>query len=143
MDKFFDRLGDILRSLLEGAEESSYRYGEGKDPYMRAAVEELDEYLRTGRSRPRPGFQEPHKAKGFAPGPDERLRKDYANLETPFGAPFAEVNRAHKRLLRKYHPDHFSQDPEKYKLATEITQKLNESFQRIRESVRSRRSPAD
>jgi DnaJ-domain-containing protein 1 len=133
MDRFFDRLGDFLRTLLDGQETTGRTGGAAQDPYMREAYAELDEYLRTGRSRPRPAAgerQEPPRQP--APPPPSELRRDYANLEVPFGAPLAQVRQAHRRLLGKYHPDRFDQDPRKQQLATAITQRLNESYQRIR-----------
>jgi DnaJ-domain-containing protein 1 len=63
--------------------------------------------------------------------PKEELRKDYANLGVAFGAAFAEVRKAYRTQLKTYHPDRFAVDPEKFKTATEITKKINESFQRI------------
>jgi curved DNA-binding protein CbpA len=44
-----------------------------------------------------------------------------------------ELKKSYKKLLRKYHPDKFSNNPNKLKIATEITKKINESFSRIRE----------
>jgi curved DNA-binding protein CbpA len=43
--------------------------------------------------------------------------------------------------LRRYHPDRYGRDPEKQALATQITQRLNDSFRRIRDLAR--RSAAD
>lgn len=71
----------------------------------------------------------------------ESLRQDYANLEVSFGAPFEEVKRSYKKLLRRYHPDRHSSDPEKLKLATEITTKINESYNRIKIFKQSHRRP--
>ncbi len=65
-------------------------------------------------------------------GEMDHLREDYAILEVPFGAPFEQVKRAYKKMLRRYHPDRHSSDPEKLKLATEITTKINESYNRIK-----------
>ena len=65
-------------------------------------------------------------------GEMEHLREDYAILEVPFGAPFEQVKRSYKKMLRRYHPDRHSSDPEKLKLATEITTKINESYNRIK-----------
>jgi DnaJ-domain-containing protein 1 len=132
MDRLFDRLGEFLRSLLNGEPYSGRTSDPAQDPFMREAYAELDEYLRTGRSQARPSAGATRQPWRRAAPPPEELRRDYANLEVAFGASFAEVRQAHRRLLRKYHPDRFGQDPRKQQLATEITQKLNESFQRIR-----------
>lgn len=51
----------------------------------------------------------------------------YANLEIPYGSDIETVNRAWKILLRKYHPDLHSTDPEKVELANKIVQQLNKA----------------
>ena len=137
MDKFFDRLGDLLQSLLGGDAGRSGTY-DLRDPDMREAVAELDAYLEWGAAgsggagsgasqRRSAGRQDPGK-----PGPaDQALRKDYATLDVRFAAPFNDVRKSYKRLLHKYHPDRFSRDEEKQALANEVTQLLNEAFARI------------
>jgi len=133
VDRFFDRLGEFLRALLDRRTGCGATGEESQDPFMREAYAELDEFLRTGRSRPRPTAAGPREhARAPAPSPPAELRRDYANLEVPFGAPFEQVRLTHRRLLRKYHPDRFGLDPGRQRLATQITQKLNESYQRIR-----------
>jgi DnaJ-domain-containing protein 1 len=169
MDGFFDRLGELLRSLVRS--ESSNRTGyDSRDPDMRAALEELDRYLSFGSSAagqargsagrngrqgenggrrdspggqtrrtegPRPHQQETH----LRPPASEQLRQDYANLEVPFAASLEQVQSAYRRLLRHYHPDRFVRDAEKQQLATEITKRLNESFQNIRRHHRENPPP--
>ncbi len=137
MDKFFDRLGDLLQSLLGGDAGRSGTY-DLRDPDMREAVAELDAYLESGVSQRRTagsgasqqrtaGRQDPGK-----PGSvDQALRKDYATLDVSFAAPFNDVRKSYKRLLHKYHPDRFSGDEKKQALANEVTQLLNEAFARI------------
>jgi len=132
MDKFFDRLGDLLRSLLEG-DSSTAGYYDPKDPDMQAAIEELDAYLKEGgiSDEPERGFYRQRKDSQERQARDEALRGDYATLEVAFAAPLSEVRKSYKRLLHKYHPDRFSQEAEKQALATEVTQRLNEAFARI------------
>ena len=126
MDKFFDRLGDLLRSVLDQRGSYENRH----DPDFQEAWNELDEYLKTGTNyRPREKTRD--RTRASYSGMDEHLSQDYANLELSPGAPFGEVKKSYRNLLRKYHPDRFAMDPEKQKLATEITQKINVSFQRI------------
>jgi hypothetical protein len=144
MDKFFDRLGDLLRSLLDG-DSSTAGYYNPTDPDLQAAIEELDEYLKDGRisDEPKTGFygQRKHshqERQARAESVDEDLRRDYATLEVAFAAPLAEVRKSYKRLLHKYHPDRFSQEVEKQALANEVTQRLNESFARIEEQYKKR-----
>jgi DnaJ-domain-containing protein 1 len=158
MDRFFDRLGDLLRSLM-GTDSGTGTGFDARDPDMRAALAELDEYLKDGIDARRWRFDEgggegpdaqfaarsgrqdtgdagrrgrSRQQRRAGPRPPESLRRDYGNLEVPFAAPPEEVQNAYRRLMRKYHPDRFSLDPEKQQLATEITKRLNESFQNIR-----------
>ena len=62
---------------------------------------------------------------------DPVLASYYANLELPYGAGLAEVGKAWKRLLRKYHPDLHSRDLEKRKIANELCQGLNRAYNEL------------
>jgi DnaJ-domain-containing protein 1 len=137
LEGFIDRLAGLLRSLF--SEDGGAQGGRGAsgapprhhDPDLQNAWEELDEFMRTGsndsaRTRSRRAAPPPRQP------PDESLRLDYANLEVPFGADIDTVRRSYKRLMLKYHPDKHAGDPEKQKIALEITKKVNESFERIR-----------
>jgi len=143
MDKFFDRLGDLLRSLLEG-DSSTAGYYDPKDPDMQAAIEELDEYLKNGGipDEPETGFhrqrQDSQERQTHVEEVDEDLRGDYAILEVAFAAPLREVRQSYKRLLHKYHPDRFSQEAGKQALATEVTQAINAAFARIEGQYKKR-----
>jgi len=132
MENFFDRLGELLKGLFsEAGEETTPAEGQrqnARDPDLEEAWKELDEYLRTGRDAPRSAGAPPRSRRA----PDESLRMDYANLEVPFGAEMEEVKRSYKSLVLRYHPDRFAADPEKQKVALEITKKINQSFERIR-----------
>jgi len=151
MDSFIDRLADLLKGLMGDREEepgsdsdrrNAHRPGSGagwRDPDLRAAWEELEDYLGNG-----PGSGGTGRRAGASPGSagagprrpeppvDESLRKDFANLEVPFGADIETVRKSYKALMLRYHPDKFANDPEKQRVALEITKKINESFDRIR-----------
>jgi DnaJ-domain-containing protein 1 len=131
-----DRLSDLLKSLFGDESERTGTPGTASryaDPDVTEAWEELDEYLRTGKNGPKQGGSGGGKKTGRTQGPlDEDLRRDYANLEVPFGADMEEIKKAYKTLILRYHPDKHSGDPEKLRIATEITKKINESFERIR-----------
>ena len=129
----FIRLQDILRSYLDFEE----------------AWEELNWFLRhseEGEAEPLRGWEQQERSfnrsrsnftyeriRRSVPDPQEDLKQDYKNLEVPYKSDFEDVKKSYKTLLRKYHPDHFAQDREKCKNATEITKKINESFHRIKE----------
>lgn len=145
-----DRIATLLRALLgeagstdrsaqarPGADASRRSSARPVDPDLAAAWEELDDYLgeeraksetRGARGGTGPGKHGPH----APPPPPEALRADYANLEVPFGADIEAVRRSYKRLMLRYHPDRHTHNPEEQRVATEITKKLNQSFERIR-----------
>lgn len=147
MDGFIDRLADFLRDLLGnggrpagGRPSASPGY---QDPDLRDAWEELDDYMRGGTGertgpaeRDGAGFGRGGRQQSQAeqPPPDESLRQDYANLEVPFGADIDTVRKSYKTLMMRFHPDKHAGDPEKQRLALEITKKVNQSFERIRRS---------
>ena len=131
MDWLFDKLGVVLKSLDSLLDDVLGKGPAGrKDADYREAWEELEEYLRTGKSRVQP--EQEYRRRPGERSSSPSLAQDYANLELKLGASFENVRSSYKRLLKKYHPDRFANDPEKQKLATEITQKLNQSYQSIR-----------
>jgi len=95
-----------------------------RDPDLKAAWEEIDEFLKTGHNR------QPSRPVEDIPVP-EGYKQDFSNLEVPPAASLEEVRRSYKKLLRKYHPDRHADNPQKQQMATRITQKLNVSYQRI------------
>jgi DnaJ-class molecular chaperone len=137
VDKFFDRLGDLLKSMLQEDELRARGSSNYRDPDMQDAWEELEDYLRTGTDESSSGRTSAgaryRTSTGGRTGPPEELRKDYANLEVSFGANFEEVRKSYRRLLRAYHPDRHAGDPQKLRTATEITQRITQSFQRIKQ----------
>lgn len=135
MDGLLDRFERMLRSFL--SPDSGQAAAPGGDPDFQEAWRELDEYLQSGVS-PRPRYEPGGGDRGAHTETDEGLRRDYANLEVHFGAPLAEVKRAYKSLLKRYHPDKFATDPEKQRLATEITLRINRSYRNIRDTLQAR-----
>lgn len=61
--------------------------------------------------------------------PDARIAGYYAALELPFGADLSAVKQAHRRLIKRYHPDRFHTEPDKNQTASEVTRRLNEAYQ--------------
>ena len=52
----------------------------------------------------------------------------YKALEVPVGASFDQIKESYKRLIKQYHPDRFANEPDKQKVAMEISQKLNVAY---------------
>ena len=138
MDNFADRLAGFFRSLFGDDGNDATRRpdasagGGFRDPDLKEAWEELDDYMRTGKSSTSSSSRQRTSTKKEQRPPDPGLRQDYVNLEVPFGADVEVVKKSYKSLMMKYHPDKYAGNPEKQKVALEITKKINESFERIR-----------
>jgi DnaJ-domain-containing protein 1 len=147
---FIDRLAGFLRGIFrdDGASPAGSPGGKNpgyQDPDLRDAWEELDDYMRggsgehrqdAGSTGSRQGSQRAGRDDGresrVRPAADDSLRQDYANLEVPFGADIETVRKSYKTLILRYHPDKHAGDPEKQRIALEITKKINQSFEKIR-----------
>jgi DnaJ-domain-containing protein 1 len=137
VEGFIDRFAEFLRSLFADDESTNTRREARseetrfRDPDVQDAWEELDEYMRTGANEAK-RTRRAGESRGTQRAPDEALRPDYANLEVPFGADIETVKRSYKHLMLKYHPDKHSGNPEKQKIALDITKRINQSYERIR-----------
>ena len=76
------------------------------------------------------------KSEPFEKGPDATFAGYYANLEVPYGSNLTTVRRAWKRLVKKYHPDIHSHDPEKRRIANELMQGLNHAYEKLSEHLK-------
>ena len=144
----FDRLGDLLRTVLggdgttsAGAATHRRRPPHTNDPDLAAAWEELESFLDEDRAEPAPGgASSASNASGTAkPHPRERLRADYAALGVAFDAPMSEVKRGYKRLMQAHHPDRFAHDPARQADATRKAARINSAFARIEQAARAAR----
>lgn len=148
MDRLFDRLGDMLRTVLgEGAGSATRRARSGRpphgrpghadDPDLAAAWDELEDYLKSGDAEPAPGAGSASSgARDRATHPREPLRADYATLGVPFDAPMSDVKRAYKRMMQAHHPDRFAHDPKRQADATRKAARINDAFARIEQAAR-------
>jgi curved DNA-binding protein CbpA len=143
----FDRLEDLVKSYLYNGDEPFFRFsGERRsgDPDLDSAYEELDEFLKTGKSGG--GNFSAGKSRGAENGPaggrtasdrtgrsavPGELRGDFAELGVPFGASADECKAAYKQLLKKHHPDRHAGHQGNMRKATEKSARVNAAFDRI------------
>jgi len=87
-----------------------------------------------GEERDPPG--EPRAGTGPVPpamgGP---LAGYYANLEIPDGADLEVARTAWRRLMKSYHPDRHSRDPERRRLANELAAQLTTAYREIERAM--------
>lgn len=113
MGSILGRLFDIARSRLHDA-----------------AVEEAGP-----RCRPSPAdSSDQRRAAAENDGREDggsRLAPYYANLEIPDGSDLATARAAWKRLMKQYHPDLHSGDPQKVRVANELSARLTEAYRAL------------
>lgn len=68
---------------------------------------------------------------------DKTIEEYYANLEVPFGSDLQTVRKAYRQLMREYHPDNFADDPQKEKMATQLSQELSVAYEAIQEYLKT------
>ncbi len=62
---------------------------------------------------------------------NDKIAGFYRQLDLPVGAPFAEVKKQYRVLMRKYHPDRHVGDPKKQKAATELTMRVTQAYNEL------------
>jgi DnaJ-domain-containing protein 1 len=67
---------------------------------------------------------------------DDAVRRAYAALEVPPGSDFETIRKAYRRLMRKYHPDLHRSSPEAQRAATDLAQRLTESYKLLEKQTR-------
>ena len=72
------------------------------------------------------------------PARDPQLAGYYANLELPYGADLETARQSWKRLLKQCHPDLHARDPEKRRLANELSAQLTQAFQELERALKAK-----
>jgi DnaJ-domain-containing protein 1 len=84
-------------------------------------------------ARPRGGWRPPGTQTS---GQALAIEKAYAALEVKVGSDFVTVRKAYRALMRKYHPDHHTESPEKQRAANEVAQRLTEAYKLLEKTLR-------
>lgn len=79
------------------------------------------------------GGHEKHNSK-IPENTNDDLARYYANLEIPYGLDLQAAKKAWKRMLKKYHPDLHSRNPQKQQTATRLTQELTNAYNEIKKA---------
>ena len=89
-------------------------------------------------SRPVPGTgsRRASSSTSGASGEAVRIQKAYAALEVPAGSDFQTVRKGYRALMRKYHPDHHTESPEKQRAANEVAQRLTDAYKTLEKRLR-------
>ena len=135
MDPLLERFNRLIKSMFVD-ENINIDFNRGfdfdtNDNDYAEAWDELNDFLDSSGLESGKYTKKVNTSKKFH-SPPEILKKDYRNLEVPFGSEFDIIKKSYKSLLIKHHPDKNSFNSETLKISTEKTKTLNVSFQRIR-----------
>ena len=146
MDQMFERLLRLLKTQFGQFVDELFKYSEDDSPYneSRQSKKTREEYYREAYRR----FNEEFRAgntgagggksgRGGSSGPEDRMAFYFSLLDIPRDSDEANVKRAYREKLRKYHPDKFESDPNKRQVATDVTTKLNEAYDAIIKHLRA------
>jgi DnaJ-domain-containing protein 1 len=127
-----DLSDDELEAELQRRRERRKREDEERAAAARAADNARARGAANGAIPPPRQQRQQKPPSSFTFGPsDKRLRELYAQLETPYGAPFSEVKTSFRRLMRKYHPDLHIGNPQMHKTATQLTMSLTQAYNEL------------
>ena len=117
------RMGDVEAELKRMKERAGTSGPPPRQAPKRPSSSSNGQQKRTPPPRPSAGMSE------------KRLRDLYQQLETPYGAPFEEVKKSFRRLMRKYHPDLHVGNPVKHKTATQLTMSLTQAYNELEQHL--------
>jgi DnaJ-domain-containing protein 1 len=94
----------------------------------------------SGSSTTGPGSRPTGSRAGAGPArpraPTDPIARAYASLEVKPGSDFDTVRKAYRNMMRKYHPDRHTANPEKQKAANELAQKLTDAYKTLERQLR-------
>ena len=130
----------FLRSLTTRTGSLRERVGSTARRNLNTVLDVVDEFERKGgfRALVEEGARASERALVGGPYDAKSLRQYYANLEVPYGSDRGTVKRSYRRLMRKYHPDRHSGDPERERLATELSQELTRAYDAVLDHLKQR-----
>ncbi len=135
MDPLLERFNRLIKSMFVDEDLNiNYNKTQNFDNEEKDYVEawqELNDFL----DSPKLGsekYRKKYNTNQIKPAPPDSLKKDYKNLEVPFGSDLDIIKKSYKQLLKKHHPDKNSFNYEALKISTEKTKTINVSFQRVK-----------
>jgi DnaJ like chaperone protein len=122
-----NRIKNILQAELYDYFE---KFTGSNDPFADPELEEMIRRLKEEKNAdPKTGSQNTYKEQAKAtPKKPSKEQEYYEILEVKPGASFEEIKKAYRKMMKIYHPDLFHNDPEKFKMAQEVSSTLNEAY---------------
>lgn len=134
----WERLEGLVRSWIDAHESNESIEPDAwqeLENYLRRDTFDGDEPQRVGRTKRDTRSEDDRRT----PTPHEippAIRQACFDLEVSIGASKEEIRRSYRRLLRKYHPDRYHNDPQRSRTAAEVTQRISLAFRRLNDYYR-------
>jgi DnaJ-domain-containing protein 1 len=133
-----DDWGQDLRGMSDKELEAEIeRRRRAREEAEEAATGKKPDPPREGSSARSSAGARPEPPRRTAAG-DNAIRKAYAALEVQPGSDFETIRKSYRRLMRKYHPDLHRGSPEAQRAATDLAQRLTESYKLLEKQARRR-----
>src|SRR5690606_30312967 len=132
-DPFLEEAERELEEAIRGARNGQAGTSRvGPRPDVRSADAEARRWVEERQGR-RPGGARRTNNAGPGRGPSaSQIAQYYATLILPNGASLERVKDSYRRLMRDYHPDRYISDPERHRVATEVSQRLSRAYMELR-----------
>lgn len=127
------------RKAAEKAQEEAFRKArEQAERAARASARQYQQYA--GKSRSTGRSQGGKRRTGRSPfqGGGDKIAEYYKVLDLPVGAPFDEVKKSYRKLMRKYHPDRHVGNPKKQKAATELSMRVTQAYKELEDHLKGK-----
>lgn len=130
------KLASEREGRIRGARDQRARAEKAaRDRAYQRMKEEAARQARAGTGpRPGTGTGNQRSAGGWSSGfrrEDPKIAEYYRTLNLTPGAEFAEVKKAYRALMRKYHPDLHTANPKKHKAATELSMRVTQAYNEL------------
>ena len=133
-------LGTRKRAAHKRQERLSRKEASNTKKKKQAQTDILEELKRREKAerhhRPRPSYTKSRSSRPPRSSPRRvplKLEEHYKTLGLKPGADSAQIKKAYRALMRKYHPDLHTSDPKKQKAANELSLKITHAYKALTE----------
>lgn len=124
------------RAAKQAQEEAFRKAREQAERAARASARQYQSAGRTGSS----SSSGQRRRTGRSPfqGGGDKIAGYYKVLDLPVGAPFEDVKKSYRKLMRKYHPDRHVSNPKKQKAATELSMRVTQAYKELENHLKGK-----
>lgn len=155
---------DALAKRSKLAEERSARVHAARDKRERAAAKARDEAFREAQEQARRAERAARASSSYSSsrsagssssgrsrtggkrrsarssaGSGDKIAKYYKVLDLPVGAPYEDVKKSYRKLMRKYHPDRHVGNAKKQKAATELSMRVTQAYKELEDHLKGKK----